>query len=68
MSKLVTKGGVEVQLLNKVSTKATLYSAHKTLDDKGNKVNKPLGDDHVRAVFPDGSVQVVNLRNLREVK
>lgn len=69
MSKLVTKGGVEVQVLEIVASKAVVTAPGFKLNDKGEKVPNVINrQTHVRCLFPDGSVQVVNRKNLREVK
>lgn len=64
-TKIVTKGGVEVQLLERRSPKAVLHAPGFHSDGKGGKVQNVIGNDHVRALFPDGSVQVVARANLR---
>jgi hypothetical protein len=64
---MMTKGGVVVELLEKRAPKAELHAPGFRLKD-GKKVPNVIGNDHVRALFPDGSVQVVARANLKEVK
>lgn len=69
MTKLVTKGGVEVKLIETIAGKAVIEAPGFRINDKGEKVPNTINrQTHVRALFPDGSVQVVNRKNLREVK
>ena len=60
---LVTKAGVPVHLL---PTHGTV--TRKVRDSKGKVEYLEVNGDYVRALFPDGGINVVNRKNLREVK
>ena len=62
MSNLVTKNGVPVQILD---SKGHVY---RKVRNDGKVEDVLVTGEYVRAVFPNGAVQIVKRSNLKEVK